>query len=102
MLRINAKLSTIFYSETNGQSKNANQEIKRHLCSYINYFQDDWIELLSIAEFSENANTSATTKIFLFLTLQNMVSQMSFDSVNLSILLTRKQLANATAKSIAN
>ena len=87
---INAKLSTAFYLETDGQSKNANQKMEHHLRSYVNHFQNDWVELLPMAEFSRYANTSATMKIPPFLASQRVVPQMSFDSVNLSALSTRK------------
>lgn len=96
---INAKLSTTFHSETDGQNKNANQDMERHLRSYVNHFQNDWIELPAIAEFSGNANTLAIIKISPFLASQGVVPQMSFDLVDFSALSTHKQLANATAKS---
>ena len=96
---INAKLSTTFHSETDGQNKNANQDMERHLRSYVNHFQNDWIELPAIAKFSGNANTLAIIKISPFLASQGVVPQMSFDLVDFSALSTHKQLANATAKS---
>jgi urease alpha subunit len=44
VLKINAKLSTAFHSETNDQSEIANQKMKRYLRNYCNYQQDDWSE----------------------------------------------------------
>ena len=41
LLGIKAKLSTAFHPETEGQSKNANQEAEQHLRSYVNHFQDN-------------------------------------------------------------
>ena len=38
ILRINAKLSTAFHPETDGQSEIANQEMERHLRAYVNHF----------------------------------------------------------------
>ena len=66
ILRINAKLSTAFYSKTNGQSKIAKQEIEQHLCTYVNHFQNNWVDLLPMAKFAANANLSASIKIPLF------------------------------------
>ncbi len=34
---IKANLSTTFYLETNKQSEVTNQEIERHLCTFVNY-----------------------------------------------------------------
>ena len=38
ILRINTKLSTAFHPETDGQSEIANQEMERHLCTYVSHF----------------------------------------------------------------
>ena len=38
ILRINAKLSTAFHPETDSQSKITNQDMKKHLWTYINHF----------------------------------------------------------------
>ena len=60
------------------------------------------MEHLPIAEFSSNANTSATTKIAPFLVSCEYVLCMSFDPVDLTASSTRECLANAKAKSIAD
>ena len=101
LLGIKTKLSTAFHPETNGQSKNTNQEAERHLKSYVNHFQDDWVRLLPMGEFSANANVSATTKVPSFLATRGYNSKMSFDPVNLSADSTRERIANSMATSIA-
>ena len=83
ILQINAKLSTAFHPETDGQSKIANQEMERHLRTYVNHFQNDWVNLLPMAKFAANANPSATTKILPFQATRGYVSRMSFDPVDL-------------------
>ena len=102
LLRIKAKLSTAFYPETNGQSKNANQEIEQHLKSYINHFQDDWMHLLPMKEFSANANVSATTKVPPFLATKGYNPRISFNPVNLLSNFIREKIANSTATLITN
>ena len=102
LLRIIAKLSTAFHPEINGQSKNVNQETEQHLKSYVNHFQDDWVWLLPMREFSANANISATTKVPPFLAIKDYNPRMSFDPVDLSANLTKERIANSTARSIAN
>ena len=103
LLGIKAKLSTAWHPKTDGQSEIANQEMERYLCSYVNHFQDDWVERLPMAEFSSNANTSATTKVPLFPVSRGYIPRMSFDpSVDLTASSIRKRLANAKAKSIAS
>ena len=102
LLEIKAKLSIAFYLETDGQSENANQEAERHLRSYVNHFQDDWVRLLLLEKFSANANVLATTKVPLFLATKGYNPRMSFDPVDLSANSTREKIANSTARLIAN
>ena len=102
LLGIKAKLSTAWHPETDGQSKIANQKMERYLHSYVNHFQNDWVERLPMAKFSSNSNTSATMKIPPFLASRGYISCMSFDPVDLTALSTREQLANAKARSITD
>ena len=102
LLWINAKLSTAFHPETDSQSEIANQEIKHHLWTYVNHFQNNWVDLLHMAEFVANANPSATTKIPPFQATRRYVPRMSFDPVDLSEESTRERLANTKAWSIAS
>ena len=101
ILRINAKLLTAFHPETDGQSEIANQEIKRHLRTYVNHFQNNWVHLLPMAEFAANANLSSTIKIPPFQATREYVPRISFDPVDLLEKLTQERLANSKARSIA-
>ena len=76
--------------------------MERYLKSYINHFQDNWIRLLLMAEFADNANTSVSIRISLFLTSRGFVPCMNFDLVDLLAFLTCEQLANSQAKSLAD
>ena len=102
LLGIKAKLFIAFHPKIDSQSKNANQEAEQHLKSYVNHFQNDWVWLLPMREFSANANVSATTKVPPFLATKSYNSRISFDPVDLSADLTREKIANSMAKSIAN
>lgn len=102
LLKINAKLSMAFHHEIDGQSKNANQEMKYHLHSYVNHFQDDWIELLPMAKCSGNTNTSSITKLPSFFVSCGVVLWINVKLVELSIKSTQEQLVNSTAQSIAD
>ncbi len=59
-LEIHHKLSTAYHSQTNEQMKRMNQTLKQYFRCYINYRQNDWIQLLSIAQLTFN---NATTKV---------------------------------------
>ena len=102
LLGIKAKLSTALHSETDSQSENANQEAEQHLKSYVNHFQDNWVRLLPMGEFSANANVSATIRVPPFLVIKSYNPRMSFDPVDLSANSTKEKIANSMARLIAN
>jgi transposase InsO family protein len=56
-LKINYRLSTAFYPQTDGQTERQNQELETYLRIYIGYKQDNWVELLPYAEYAYNSKT---------------------------------------------
>jgi len=52
-----------YHPEGDGQTKCTNQTLKQYLCVYCNYQQDNWSELLPLAEFAYNNAPSATTSV---------------------------------------
>src|SRR5882724_2573840 len=57
LLGIKANLSTAYHPETDSQTEWVNQILEQYLRVYINYQQDDWVNLLPLAKFAYN-NTS--------------------------------------------
>ncbi len=56
-LEIHYKLSTAYHSQMNKQMKRMNQTLKQYLRCYINYRQNDWIQLLLITQLTFNSTT---------------------------------------------
>ena len=52
-----------YHPEGDGQTKRTNQTLEQYLRSYCNYQQDNWSELLPLAEFAYNNAPSATTRV---------------------------------------
>ena len=52
-----------YHSEANGQAEWTNQMLEQYLHIYCNYQQDNWSELLLLAEFAYNNALSATTGV---------------------------------------
>src|SRR5215472_3728567 len=52
-----------YHPEGDGQTERTNQTLEQYLCIYCNYQQDNWSELLPLAEFAFNNAPSATTGI---------------------------------------
>jgi predicted transposase YbfD/YdcC len=53
-LRINHKMSTAYHSQMNEQSKQMNQTVETYLRHYVNRNQNNWVQLLSTAQFAYN------------------------------------------------
>ena len=69
LIGIDQKLSTSFHPQTDGQTERINAVLQQYLRGYVNYQQDNWVELLTMAEFSYNNTISATTGITPFFAL---------------------------------
>ena len=63
---INSKLSSTHHSETDDQMENANKVMKNYLKTYVNYAQNDWVDLLPDVEFAANNHENAFTKLTSF------------------------------------
>ena len=55
-----------YHPESDGQTEQMNQMLEQYLQVYSNYQQDNWLDLLPLAEFTYNNAPSATTRIFPF------------------------------------
>jgi transposase InsO family protein len=62
LLGIKGRLSTAFHPQTDGQTERMNQTIEQYLRIYCNYQQDNWSQLLSLAEFAYNNAFQASIK----------------------------------------
>ncbi len=61
-LRINHKMSTTYHSQMNEQSKQMNQMVEMYLRHYVNRNQNNWVQLLSTAQFAYNNTQNKTTE----------------------------------------
>ena len=52
-----------YHPEGDGQTERTNQTLEQYLWSYCNYQQDNWSELLPLAEFAYNNAPSTTTGV---------------------------------------
>src|SRR5882724_4683209 len=63
LLGIKANLSMAYHPETDGQTERVNQILEQYLRVYINYQQDDWVNLLPLAEFAYNNTSHSATMV---------------------------------------
>ena len=62
-LGVEAKFSTAYHPQTDGQTERVNQELETYLRFYVTYMQDDWIQYLPIAEFARNNTIHSSIKV---------------------------------------
>ena len=63
LLGIKANLSTAYHPETDGQTEPVNQILEQYLQVYINEQQDNWDNLLPLAEFMYNNTLHSATMV---------------------------------------
>jgi hypothetical protein len=63
LLGTNHKLSTAFHPQTDGQTERLNQTLEQYLRSYVNHQQDNWVQILPIAQFAYNSAMAEATKV---------------------------------------
>jgi hypothetical protein len=61
LLDIQKNMSTAYHPRTDGQTERVNQTLEQYLRVYCNYQQNDWQELLHLAQFSYNNSVHAST-----------------------------------------
>jgi hypothetical protein len=52
-------MSTAFHPQTDGQTERVNQTIETFLRSFVNIQQNDWVELMPLAEFAYNNSVTS-------------------------------------------
>jgi transposase InsO family protein len=60
-LGVTPNMSTAFHPQTDGQTERVNQTLEQYLRIFCNYQQDNWQELLPLAEFAYNNSVHAST-----------------------------------------
>ena len=53
ILSVKLKLSTIFHPQTDGQIEIINQYINQRLRPFVLYYQDNWLEMLSLIDYTQ-------------------------------------------------
>jgi len=71
--------STAWHPQTDGQMECVNQELDQFLCLFVNERQNDWYDLLPIAEFQHNNHVHSATQQPLFLLDMGQVPRMGFE-----------------------
>jgi len=79
LLGIRLSSSTAWHPQTDRQTECVNQELDQFLCLFINERQDDWYDLLPIAEFQHNNHVHSATQQPSFLLDTGQIPRMGFE-----------------------
>ena len=71
--------STAWHPQTNGQTERVNQELNQYLRLFVNERQDDWYDLLPMAEFQHNNHVYFATQQPPFLLNTGRIPCMGFE-----------------------
>ena len=84
MLGIEGATSTAYHPQTDGQTERVNQELEQYLQLFISERQDNWHELLPLAEFAYNNHVHSSTQYTPFYLDNGLHPCMGFEPTCLS------------------
>jgi len=79
LLGIKLVSSTAWHPQTDRQMERVNQELDQYLRLFVNEQQDDWYDLLPMAEFQHNNHVHSATQQPLFLLDTRCIPRMGFE-----------------------
>jgi len=79
LLGIKLASSTAWHPQTDGQTERVNQELDQYLQLFVNEWQDNWYDLLPIAEFQHNNHVHFTIQQPPFLLDTGRIPRMGFE-----------------------
>ena len=79
LLGVKLVATTAYHPQGDGQMERVNQELEQFLHLFINQRQDDWDELLPIAEFQYNNHIHSATQNIPFLLDTGRIPHMGFE-----------------------
>jgi len=79
LLGIKLASSTAWHPQTDGQTEHVNQELDQYLQLFVNERQDDWYDLLPMAEFQHNNHVHSATQQPPFLLDTGHIPRMGFE-----------------------
>jgi len=79
LLGVQLSSSTAWHPQTDGQTERVNQKLDQFLYLFVNKWQNDWYDLLPIAEFQHNNHVHSATQQPPFLLDTGRIPRMGFE-----------------------
>ena len=93
MAKIEVKLSSGYHPETDGQTEIVNRTLEQYLRCFCSFHQDDWAELLPLAEFAYNNSCHSSTKMSPFEANYGFRPRMDIEVPDLSVVPDAEDMA---------
>jgi len=78
MLGVKRRMSTAYHPQTDGQTERTNQVLEGYLRTFVNYDQNDWYQLLPLAEHAYNNSATNAHKMTQFFANYGFHPQMEW------------------------
>ena len=101
ILGIQLKLSTAFHPQTDGQTEIMNQYLDQRLRPFVNYYQDNWSELLPIMDYAQLILPHSSIQMAPFELLHGRLPRTSFDWNTPEASSPQEQLSHQKAQEVA-
>ena len=79
LLSIKVAATTAYHPQGDGQTERVNQELEQYIQLFVNQRQDDWVDLLPLAEFQYNNHIHSATQHPPFLLETGRLPRMGFE-----------------------
>ena len=100
LLGIQGVYSTAYHPQTDGQTERINQELEQFLRLFVNERQDNWHELLPLAEFAYNNHVHSSTQLSPFYLDTGRHPRMGFEPTTASRLETVNEFAHRVSSTL--
>lgn len=92
--------TTAYHPQSDGQTEHVNQELEQYLRLFVSERQDDWDELLPLAEFQYNNHVHSSTQQTPFLLDTGRHPHMGFEPIARSRMETANEFVDRMKKSL--
>ena len=93
LLGIKPYFSTAYHPQSDGQTERANQIVENYLRLYVSHRQDNWVELLPMAEFAYNNSKNESTGYSPFFIWYGLHPQFTIETPRTEVVPAANELA---------
>jgi transposase InsO family protein len=101
ILGIKLKLSTAFHPQTDGQTEIMNQYLDQRLRPFVNYYQDNWSDLLPMMDYAQLTLPHSSIGMSPYELLNGYLPRTSFDWKTPAVATAQEKLSQTKAREVA-